>query len=163
MFCPDCSDRTQLQEFFEEAIHMFAFDHPNVLSAIGLLEVPSTNAPAIVVPLMDLGDLRKFVQKYGSVINEMLLMDFAQQIAEGMAYLASRSFIHRDLAARNCLLNSHRRIKIADFGLSRLATDKDYDYVPTYPIQIAKRPLPIRWMAPECIESGIFSEKTDVV
>ena len=55
-------------------------------------------------------------------------------------------------------------MKISDFGLSRLATGTDYDYVPTYATQL-QRMLPIRWMAPECIESSdaVYSEKTDVV
>ena len=49
-------------------------------------------------------------------------------------------------------------VKIADFGLARDIYDKQY-----YRSK-KQRPLPIRWMAPECLQSDcVFSSKTDVV
>ena len=37
-----------------------------------------------------------------------------------MAYLETRHLVHRDLAARNVLVQSFRRVKITDFGLTRI-------------------------------------------
>ena len=50
-------------------------------------------------------------------------------------------------------------IKVADFGLSETTTAKDY----IRQDQDKTIKLPIKWMAPESIGDGIFSEKTDVV
>jgi serine/threonine protein kinase len=73
-----------------------------------------------------------------------------------MVYLSSQHFLHRDLAARNCLLDADLNVKISDFGLSRDIYEKDYYRSDN------KMPLPFKWMAPESIENGLYTSKTDV-
>jgi serine/threonine protein kinase len=73
-----------------------------------------------------------------------------------MVYLSSKHFVHRDLAARNCLLAEDLTAKIGDFGLSRDIYAKHYYRSKN------KIPLPYKWMAPECIERGLYSSQTDV-
>ena len=51
-------------------------------------------------------------------------------------------------------------IKVADFGLS-VSMDVNKDYFRQLQGNAVK--LPVKWMAPECINDGIFSEKSDVV
>lgn len=41
-------------------------------------------------------------------------------LLQGMAYLETHHLVHRDLAARNVLVQSHKKVKITDFGLTRL-------------------------------------------
>ena len=57
------------------------------------------------------------------------------------------SALFRDLAARNVLVEDPKRIRISDFGLSKLLdADKDeQDY------QADDSKLPIRWLAKECL------------
>lgn len=46
---------------------------------------------------------------------------------QGMEYLSSKRYIHRDLATRNILVESESRVKIGDFGLTKiLPQDKEY-------------------------------------
>ena len=50
------------------------------------------------------------------------------------------------------------RVKVADFGLSRDIYERDY-----YSSDNRKSKLPVKWMALESLEKGIYNSKTDVV
>ena len=40
------------------------------------------------------------------------LLKFCRQVAEGLSYLAGKSFVHRDIAARNILLDKELSCKV---------------------------------------------------
>ncbi|CAJ0923971.1 unnamed protein product, partial [Mesorhabditis belari] len=86
------------------------------------------------------------------------LLSFAMQIASGMEFLSEIPCIHRDLAARNILITEKNICRIADFGLAR--SNKSY-----YRKDFEKHKndlLPLQWMSPESIESGYYTQASDV-
>jgi deleted-in-malignant-brain-tumors protein 1 len=167
----DTSDSRNVHEFIREALQMRGFDHPNVMHLIGICwalgEVTDSlrAAPLIVLPFMQLGDLKRFLrnckiqeeEEQREPLELHQLVKFCLQIAKGMEYLVSRGVIHRDLAARNCMLHGNMNVKVSDFGLSRVITaGSDY-----YRCEKG-RPLPVKWMAPESLTVGLFTTFTDV-
>jgi serine/threonine protein kinase len=83
-------------------------------------------------------------------------------------------WIDRDLALRNLLLEinsgSHEDarkyiVKVADFGLSRFTTEVDDDLdgaLAMYCPVKHRKPLPVRWLAPEAWYDKQFSSRSDV-
>ena len=55
-------------------------------------------------------------------------------------------------------LDDEMVVKVADFGLSRDVYEKEY-----YSCGDRKAKLPVKWMALESIQQGVFSTKSDVV
>ncbi|CAD5181025.1 unnamed protein product [Musa acuminata subsp. malaccensis] len=54
------------------------------------------------------------------ITSESFLADVARQVLAGLAYLHRRRIVHRDIKPSNLLIDSGRRVKIADFGVSRI-------------------------------------------
>jgi mitogen-activated protein kinase kinase 4/5 len=54
------------------------------------------------------------------IADERFLADVARQVLSGIAYLHRRHIVHRDIKPSNLLIDSARRVKIADFGVGRI-------------------------------------------
>nr|CDS25347.1 tyrosine protein kinase HCK [Hymenolepis microstoma] len=159
-FILETSSEEDLVAFVQE-IEMMKFigKHENVIQ---LYATSSFNGrPIMIMEYGAEGSLKNVLQKYSQVLADHLkspdipqLGKFAQQVAKGMAYLASKGVVHRDLAARNVIISEHLIAKVADFGLTRKA--EFY-----YRMQKSGR-VPLKWMAPESICQKLFTTKSDV-
>jgi len=67
------------------------------------------------------GDALHYVQKNGALENT-LAHSWMSQLAEAILYLHKQNVAHRDLKLENILVDTHGRIKLADFGFVKEET-----------------------------------------
>jgi serine/threonine protein kinase len=73
----------------------------------------------LVMELCAGGDLLNFVRKRKKM-DEPLAKVLFKQIIEGIGYIHSKSILHRDIKLDNILLDGKGKVKIADFGVSKI-------------------------------------------
>uniref|UniRef100_A0A4W3J334 Tyrosine-protein kinase n=1 Tax=Callorhinchus milii TaxID=7868 RepID=A0A4W3J334_CALMI len=141
------------EAFLAEANLMKTLQHDKL---VRLYAVVTEEPIFIITEYMSNGSLVDFLKtSAGAKLTIYKLIDMAAQIAEGMAFIERKNYIHRDLRAANILVSDTVNCKIADFGLARLIEDNEYTAR-----EGAK--FPIKWTAPEAINYGTFTIKSDV-
>ncbi|VDM62116.1 unnamed protein product [Angiostrongylus costaricensis] len=147
--CHSEMGKAKIKEMMNEARLMRLLKHKNIVHLYG---VAVTEHPILIVlELVNGGALNSFLRKHGVNLNVKEKISLCVGAGSGVEYLHQNDCIHRDLAARNCLITEDK--VISDFGLSRLGTQ----YTLKAPMK-----LPIRWLAPESLETFTFSQKSDV-
>ena len=140
-------------DFLKEAAVMGQFKHTNVIRLVGVVLSGGTNM--IVTELMANGGLDGYLRKNDGQLAMQILLKMGRNIADGMAYLASKSFVHRDLAARNILVDKSITCKVADFGLSK-ELDDNSEY-----FKAEGGKIPVKWTAPECLSHQKYTSSSD--
>ena len=115
------ADRERLVRFEQEAQAAGALNHPNIL----IIHYIDTHdgAPYIVSELLEGGTLRE--RMGGAAMSPRKAIDFALQIAHGLAAAHEKGIVHRDLKPENVFITKDGRVKILDFGLAKLAATGD--------------------------------------
>ncbi len=110
------ADAERLRRFEQEARAIGALNHPNILAVydIGTHE----GAPYVVAELLDGETLRTHVGD--TPLPRRKAIDYAAQIARGLAAAHDKGIVHRDLKPDNLFVTRDGRVKILDFGLAKM-------------------------------------------
>src|SRR3984893_11963783 len=120
-------DADRLRRFEQEALATAALNHPNILAVfdIGTHE----SSPYVVSELLEGETLRERLRGGSIVVRKTL--DYALQIAHGLAAAHEKGIIHRDLKPENLFVTKDGRLKILDFGLAKLTQPEGLGSVKT--------------------------------
>jgi eukaryotic-like serine/threonine-protein kinase len=109
-------DADRLRRFEQEALATAALNHPNILAVFDI--GTSEGSPYVVSELLEGETLRDRLR--GGSIAVRKALDYALQIANGLAAAHEKGIIHRDLKPENLFITKDGRLKILDFGLAKL-------------------------------------------
>jgi eukaryotic-like serine/threonine-protein kinase len=109
-------DSDRLRRFEQEALATAALNHPNILAVFDI--GTSDHSPYVVSELLEGETLRERLRSGPLPLRKAL--DYALQIAHGLAAAHEKGIIHRDLKPENLFLTKDGRVKILDFGLAKL-------------------------------------------
>jgi serine/threonine protein kinase len=109
-------DADRLRRFEQEALATAALNHPNILAVFDLGTVEGS--PYVVSELLEGETLRERLSSGSIAVRKAL--DYALQIAHGLAAAHEKGIIHRDLKPENLFVTKDGRVKILDFGLAKL-------------------------------------------
>jgi serine/threonine-protein kinase len=109
-------DPDRLRRFEQEAFAASALNHPNILT---IHDTGSeAGAPYVVFELLEGQTLR---ERLGAgALLEGQAIEYAVQIANGMAAAHEKGIVHRDLKPENIFVTRDGLVKILDFGLAKL-------------------------------------------
>jgi eukaryotic-like serine/threonine-protein kinase len=110
------TDSDRLRRFEQEARAAGLLNHPNITSVFDIGS--HGGAPYVVTELLEGETLRSRLA--GGALSTRKALDYAIQIARGLAAAHEKGIVHRDLKPENLFVTKDGRVKILDFGLAKL-------------------------------------------
>lgn len=101
---------------------MGRFDHPNIVKLLDILETPSNFF--IAMELVEGGELFDHIVSRG-FYSEGQAIDIIKQLCEVVSFMHSHGVAHRDLKPQNLLCTKNGKVKVADFGLSKIFLNEE--------------------------------------
>ncbi|CAM8940309.1 unnamed protein product [Rhodiola kirilowii] len=147
-------------EVFERELEILgSIKHINLVNLRAYCRLPASKL--LIYDFVSLGSLDDFLHETGPQEKKL---DWAARLrialgaARAIAYLhhdCSPKIIHRDIKSSNILIDENLEPRVSDFGLAKLLVDEDAHVTTVVAGTFG-------YLAPEYLQSGIATEKSDV-
>ncbi len=156
-------DADRLRRFEQEARATSALNHPNILT---VYDFGSHNGnPYLVMELLEGEELR--AQIAAGALAPRKAIEYAQQIAAGLAAAHEKGIVHRDLKPENLFVTKDGRVKILDFGLAKLKPQQNTSAGSEIATQ-KQLTMPgtvmgtVAYMSPEQVRGEVVDHRSDI-
>ncbi|MFA6091518.1 MAG: CHASE2 domain-containing protein [Elusimicrobiota bacterium] len=106
------------ERFFREAESAGTLNHPNIVRIYDAGE--EQDICYIAMELLDGHDLTRYCGKENR-LDALTAMEYVARVAEGLDYAHNQGIIHRDIKPANIMLLNDGSVRVADFGIARIA------------------------------------------
>ncbi len=153
-------DPDRLKRFEQEARAAGVLNHPNVTIVYDIGQ--HDGAPYVVQELLEGETLRS--ELAGGRFSARKAIDYAIQIAQGLAAAHEKGIIHRDLKPENLFVTRDGRVKILDFGLAKLTQVEGSPSLSEIPTATEPGIVmgTLGYMSPEQIKAGPPDARSDI-
>ena len=155
-------DADRLRRFRAEARAAGALEHPNILVVYDIGQ--HEDVPYIVSELLEGETLRGRLSEAGALPLRQAL-DYAGQIARGLAAAHQQGIVHRDVKPENLFVTADGRVKILDFGLAKLLRDAGADGSTASAEALTNTGIvlgTLGYMAPEQVRNEAVDHRADI-
>ncbi|MGE5277434.1 MAG: protein kinase domain-containing protein [Acidobacteriota bacterium] len=160
------ADPDRLARFEREAQAVAALSHPNILSIFDFGKEGSV--AYAVTELLDGETLRDRIEEGPLEVRKAV--EYAVQIAKGLAAAHEKGIVHRDLKPENVFMTRDGGVKILDFGLAKETSTGSGTGDSSLPTEAAARALTepgtilgtVQYMAPEQIRGLPVDHRADL-
>jgi Tol biopolymer transport system component len=150
------------RRFEQEAQAAAALNHPNI---VAVYDVGVGPGPLHVVSELLEGKTLRSTLETGAIPMRQAI-DWASQIAEGLAAAHDKGIVHRDIKPENVFITSRGRVKILDFGLAKVRDDSSSANGLTQVTRNDTAPGmllgTVGYIAPEQVRGGVVDERADI-
>ncbi len=154
-------DETRLGLFESEARAVARLSHPNILA---IHDFGSEGGVRYAV--MEILEGTTLRARLGKPVPWRKVVETAAAIADGLAAAHGRGVIHRDVKPENLFVTNDGLVKILDFGLARVAPDREYESGSATPTRPATGSGPalgtVGYMAPEQVRGERADARSDI-
>jgi len=156
-------DPDRLRRFQQEARTVAALNHPNILAVYDFGSQDGTHY--MVSELLEGETLRKRLEE--GALPPRKTIEYALQIAKGLAAAHGKGVVHRDLKPDNLFVTKDGRVKILDFGLAKVApAESIHDGATSGPSAAVTTPGmvlgTVGYMSPEQVRGQAADARSDI-
>jgi len=148
------ADDDFVRRFSYEAQSAAKLSHPNIVNVYDFGR--ENDAYYIVMELVDGATLGELLREE-HILPEGVAIDYAIQIASGLAYAHRQGLLHRDVKPANILVTKDDVVKLSDFGIARAVSENTLGA--TQPGMVMGS---VAYISPEQAQNHEIDERSDL-